>query len=66
MVNKLRTSCERKSNKKHRSDALFNSTSELGSETGMSTIVVLWNPNHWLNNDVTLIYVCTLVSNYVF
>lgn len=43
MINKLRTLCERKSNKskKHKSDVLFNSNSEVGSETGKSTILAL-------------------------
>lgn len=43
MIKKLKTLCERKSNKsqKHESDLLFNSNSEAGSETGKYTVVAL-------------------------
>lgn len=51
MVNKLRTLCERKSNtsRKHKRDILLNSESEVGSETGKSTI---FPDLVWTHSDV--------------
>ncbi|XP_029287755.1 uncharacterized protein FLJ43738 isoform X2 [Cottoperca gobio] len=40
MVNKLRSSCERNTCKKHTSDKLFNSNSEVGSETDFQNLTM--------------------------